>query len=138
MARELHPTRAPARSNPEAKLHASIIDYLRLVAPTCLCFHPANGGNRTASEGAMFQRLGVVAGIPDICILSPGGKVAFIEVKAASGALSKAQDAILSRFMTMGIPYAAARSVDDVKTALEYWRIPTREARAEGQVPRAT
>ena len=112
----------------EDNLQRAIVDYIRTVAPTCFVFAIPNGQMRSAAAGQMLKLTGMVAGVPDLCVIEPGGTARFIEVKTDSGQLRKEQRAILDRFMTMGVPYAVVRSINDVKTALEYWRISTREA----------
>lgn len=112
----------------EDQLQRAIVDFIRTVAPTCFLFSIPNGGERTAAGGQMLKLTGMVAGVPDLCLIEPGGTARFLEVKTDSGALNKAQNAVLDRFMMMGVQYAVVRSIGDVRTALEYWRISTREA----------
>lgn len=112
---------------PELKIHIAIFNWIKAVAPQCIPFHAANGGWRTASEGAQFQALGVLPGIPDIGVIASGGCVYWIEVKSDEGTLSKAQRAVHERFMLMSVPYAVCRSIDDARTAFSHWKIETRE-----------
>lgn len=112
----------------EDNLQRAIVDFIRAVAPTCFLFSIPNGGERTASYGQLLKLTGMVAGVPDLCLIAPGGTARFLEVKADNGALSKEQKAIIDRLISMQVSYAVVRSIDDVRVALEYWRIPTREA----------
>jgi hypothetical protein len=77
--------------NAEAIVQAAIVEYIRTVAPGPLVFHIANGGYRTKAEAARFKSIGVQAGLPDLCLIGPGGRVYFIECKSPSGRLSAAQ-----------------------------------------------
>jgi hypothetical protein len=115
---------------PEARLQKSIVDFVRYVAPDVLIFAVPNGGYRRPAEAGILNATGVVAGIPDLCVILPCGLVRFLEVKADGGSLSRNQRAILDRLMSMQVPYAVVRSIEDVRTAFQHWRIPTRETGA--------
>ena len=49
-------------------------------------FHPPNGGNRNAKEGAKFKSMGVKAGVSDLIFLEPNQRYAglVIELKVRS------------------------------------------------------
>jgi VRR-NUC domain len=113
--------------NREAREQAAIVDWIRTVAPDLLVFHPANGGWRSKAEAARFKWLGVVAGVPDLVLVGRDGVVRFIEVKADGGSLSRAQRDMRDRLTAMRVPYAVARSIDDVRVAFRAWGIETRE-----------
>jgi hypothetical protein len=114
--------------NREAREQAGIVEWVRTVAPNLIVFHPANGGWRSKAEAARFRWLGVLAGIPDLCIVGRDGAVWFIEVKAEGGSLSEAQREMRDRLVAMRIPYIVARSIDDVRRAFSIWGLSTREA----------
>ena len=116
--------------NDESVIQASIVAYVRAVAPECLIAAVPNGGLRTPAEAAKFKWTGVVAGIPDLFVMMPGGRVGFLEVKTAGGALSKAQLAICARMTELAVPFAVVRGVDETRAALQSWGCPMREARA--------
>lgn len=113
--------------NAEAKIQAAIVAYVRAVAPDVLCFAVPNGGLRTKSEAALLKWTGVLAGIPDLILVLPGGGMAAWEVKTPSGVLSKDQQAVWLRLMAMGTPRAVVRSVDDARRELAALGIETRE-----------
>jgi hypothetical protein len=79
------------RRRPEQDTQRALVSHLRLRAHCDVYwFHPANGGARTAIEGAILKACGVRAGTPDlICIR--GGKTFAIELKALGGRLTEAQ-----------------------------------------------
>lgn len=53
-------------------------------------FHIPNGGNRSLKEGMKFKAMGVVPGVPDMCLLH--NKTAyFFEFKSEQGKLSPEQ-----------------------------------------------
>ena len=117
-------------SRDEECAHVAIVDYLGVVAPDLLVFHPANGGLRSKAEARRLKAMGVLAGIPDLVLVAPGGRVFFVEIKSRRGCLSPAQQAIRMRMIRLGIPCITARSIDDVRLALCQWGLQTREARA--------
>ena len=115
--------------NREARVQAAIVEWIRIVAPDLIVFHPANGGWRSPAEAARFKWLGVLAGIPDLVIIGRDGVARFVEVKSDGGALSEAQREMRDRLAAMRVPYAVARSIDDVRRAFAIWGLSTREAR---------
>ena len=117
-----------ARRSDETPIHIAIVDYLRLVLPGALVIHIPNGGKRGAREAAEFQRMGVVAGVPDIAILLGCGGVLFIEVKAPKGKLSPEQEAFAQFCAGAHFPFGVCRSVDDARAFLSANGILTREA----------
>jgi hypothetical protein len=121
---------APRRDgNAEARLQASVIEWIRLVAPEVLVFAVPNGGLRGKAEAARLKWTGVVAGVPDLAIVIHGGRVRFIEVKTADGSLSAAQRDIRGCLTALGTSPAIVRSIDDARRAFAAWGIATREAR---------
>jgi len=118
-----------ARSS-ERKIHIAIVDYLNAVLPDShLVVHLYNNP-RSAASGALAKRMGMLAGVPDLMIVRPLGRVAFIEVKAEGGRLSPMQIAFKLHCKTWGIDHAVCRSIEDVRDFLAELRIETREALA--------
>ena len=116
-----------SRKRDEARLQEDVLKYLRLVAPQCVVFHVPNGGSRDKIEGKNLKNAGVLAGVPDLAIIAPGGLYHGIELKTPKGETSDAQLALHARFAALGIPFAVCRSTGDVATALAAWKIQTRE-----------
>jgi len=119
----------PRDRNAEARTQASIVEWIRLVAPDLLVFHVPNGGLPSKAEAARIKWIGVLAGILDLVLLGLDGKTWLIEVKAADGSLSAEQGAIRDKCIAMRIPYCVAKSIDDVRQAFGLWEIPTREVK---------
>ena len=94
-----------------------MVEYLRIMENLrkLAFFHPANGGGRSRVEAKIFNGLGVRPGVPDLVLLIPGGRAAFIELKAGAGRLSAAQVAFKMQVETLGFRYAECRSVDEVE-----------------------
>jgi hypothetical protein len=79
------------RARPEQSLQRSIVEHLKWRAKADVWYaHIANGGARTAIEGAIFKALGVRPGAPDLLIVR-AGQALFIECKAPGRKLSPAQ-----------------------------------------------
>jgi hypothetical protein len=115
--------------NAEASIQAAIVDWIRLVAPQVLAFAVPNGGLRSKAEAARLKWTGVLAGVPDLAIIAPGGKAFFLEVKAPRGSTSTPQQELIQRLTSLGAPSAVVRGIDDVRAAFRRWSIETREAR---------
>ncbi len=116
----------------EDAIQADIVVHLRLILPgSHRVFHVPNGGSRDAREAAKLKRMGVLPGIPDIAILRPAQRVAWIEVKAAKGRLSSAQIAFRDWCRAQGHPWALCRSVSDAEAFVHAEGMPvTRYGRA--------
>lgn len=120
------------RDNPEQRLQMAVADYLALALkpPTIWTAFPAGGGGRV--RGAFLKAMGLKAGWPDIVVMAPWDKfdayhrslVVGIELKAAKGRLSNAQEGVRSSFVQAGAHWFLARSVDEVEGFLRGVGIP--------------
>jgi hypothetical protein len=115
------------RRRVEDSIHRSIVHWLRAVLPAAEVLHVPNAP-RSAVAGARLKGLGLRAGAPDLLLMLPGGQGLWIEVKAPKGRLSPAQHAFADRCQALGWPVVVARSIDDVRSALDASQIKTREA----------
>lgn len=112
----------------ERTVHTAILDYLNAVLPDShLTVHLYNNP-RSAAAGAVAKRMGMLAGIPDLMVIRPLGRIAFIEVKKEGGRLSAAQMAFRLYCKQWGAPHAVCRSIDDARDFLAEIGIETREA----------
>lgn len=108
----------------EGPIHRAIIAYLR--AKGIFAYHPAN---EIAVKGPAIGRAiaknkwnGTTPGFPDVLCFYKGRAFVF-EVKAKGGYLTPAQKAVRDQIEAQGIPFAVVRSIDDVKEAMEEWRV---------------
>ena len=115
--------------NSEAIIQASIVVWARTCAPQAVCFAIPNGGLRSKREAAMLKWTGVLAGVPDLCVLH-NRLSHFIEVKTDAGRVSPKQRTFFGRLDEQGVPWIVAKSIDDVRAAFDRWGIETREVAA--------
>ena len=99
----------------EDDLQTSCMQWLQYAHPDVLAFHVPNGGNRSAREGAKFKRMGVLAGVPDILIITPkGGFNGFaVELKVKGGKVSELQNKCLKRFEACNFKILVCWSFDE-------------------------
>jgi hypothetical protein len=83
--------------------------------------HVPNAGKRTVVAGRRLREEGMVAGFPDLIVWAKFPRVGFIEVKAAKGRLSEAQEREIAQLRADGFPVAVVRSVDDALMAVRGW-----------------
>jgi hypothetical protein len=114
--------------NAEAKIQASVVQFVRTVAPSVLIFSVPMGGLRTKAEAALLRWTGALAGVLDLVLVLPGGRAAFWEIKTPVGRLSPAQCEMIARLDDLETPYAIIRSLDDARRELAALGISTREA----------
>ena len=111
----------------EARIQREIIQFVRAVAPHCLIVAVPNGSQRTASGRPANAVAGLTAGVPDLVVVIPGGRVLWVEVKSEKGRVSDAQLAFHLELQARGHDIAIVRSLDDVRNAFKALNIQTRE-----------
>ena len=75
--------------------------------------------------------MGMLAGVPDLAFILPGGRTAFIELKTAHNKvtgvqkqyLRPEQKAFRARATELGALYAVCRSLEEVQGTLKAWGI---------------
>lgn len=108
---------------PEAQIQRAVIEHLRWRGvPNSFAFHPANGGWRTAVEGAILKGMGVVAGVPDIIIIH-AGKVFGLELKTDAGRLTDIQRETIEIMRRAGAIVSVAHGLDEAIAQLEQWQL---------------
>jgi hypothetical protein len=112
----------------EIKTHIAIVHWLRTVAPHCIAHHSPNGEVRDKRTAANLKAMGVYPGWPDLTIITPIGRVVFLEIKRTGEKLSPSQVAFRDECLSRGIPFACVESVDQAREALTMWGVQTREA----------
>ena len=109
----------------ESARQRAIIHWLRLCV-TPFAFHIPNGGLRSKASAGKLKADGVLAGVPDIGVPLPHGKILWVEVKAPGGCLSPAQKAFRDHIMATGGMWALAYDISGVERACRLYEIPTR------------
>lgn len=108
---------------PEQEIQKALADHLRTrAAAGTYWFHPANGGARTAIEGAILKACGVRAGTPDL-ILIRGGKTYGLELKVDKGRVSPSQAQAHEEMRAAGAEVAVATGIDEAIKQLEVWQL---------------
>ena len=98
----------------EHDMQAALIDNLRVRARRDVhWFAIPNAGKRTPRTAARMQQEGLQAGVADLCIMLPGGRVIWVELKTSKGRQSAAQKAFQSVCETLDHPYLMPRSLDE-------------------------
>ena len=110
-------------NRPEDSLHHAVVQLLKLTAAAgVIYYHPANEGTKSAIRGARLKRKGVLAGVADLALILPGGRAAFLELKAPkTGRLNENQKAFREACEATGAPYAVATTLDEAQAVLTSW-----------------
>jgi hypothetical protein len=107
------------RAAPERAIQIAI--KRRLTLSGIVCHHSPNAGKRSVIGGRMLKQEGMITGWPDLTIVGPGGRIAFLEVKSAKGHTTDAQDDCLGMLQRMGHDVAVVRSQDEAVLMLQEW-----------------
>lgn len=113
------------RNESENKIQSECVLWLWNEHPATrgLLYHIPNGGLRSAREGATFKAMGVVPGIPDLCLAIPrnGFAALYIEMKTGTGSLSPDQEKEHRRLQEAGNKVVVCRSLEQFQMAvIEY------------------
>jgi len=72
-------------------------------------------------QGAILKGMGLVAGVADMSLLVPDGKIAFIEFKTSEGRQSPKQIEFQTVCDKLGTPYHIARSLQDFQNIIKIY-----------------
>jgi hypothetical protein len=115
-------------ANPETRLHAAAVRYLRTVCPDCITLHISNGGKRSKETARLMKALGVLPGVFDLLLICPDGRHMWLEAKSSDGRLSQEQQWFRGELILRGVPYVVFKSLDDVLEFIKQHKIPNRIA----------
>jgi hypothetical protein len=107
------------RATPERAIQIAI--KRRLALSGVVCHHSPNAGRRSAITGVRLKQEGMITGWPDLTLVGPDKRIAFLEVKAEKGRTSDAQDDCIAMLRRMGHDVAVVRSQDDAVLMLQQW-----------------
>lgn len=108
-------------NHPERDIQEAIVKLIRIAFPRIYAFSVPNGGYRRVMEAMVLKRMGVQAGVGDLCILWSPGRVGFIEVKSDKGQLTEAQKSFEQLCRELSVPFAVVKSVQEANDALKKW-----------------
>lgn len=99
----------------ESSLQKDVVKYLRLELRYIggLIYAVPNGDKRDKIIGARLKQEGVLAGVADLHILLPGGRIIFVEMKTKTGKQSENQKIFQDTVESLGFEYLIWRSIDD-------------------------
>jgi hypothetical protein len=81
----------------------------------------ANAGHRSLRMGARMKAEGLQAGAADLCVMLPGGRACWLELKTAVGRQSIAQKGFEAKCRRLSHPYAVVRTLDEALAVLTSW-----------------
>jgi hypothetical protein len=90
-------------------------------------YHVPNGGKREIREAVMFHQMGVIAGVPDLCILGAmdGYHGLYIEIKRQNGGKLSAAQIRWGKILTeKGYLWKEGKGADEcIKIVRDYFKI---------------
>lgn len=110
--------------NAEAQIQAAIVAWVREICPKVVVYAVPNDGLYTKSEAAKRKWTGVLAGVPDLAIVHPGG-AGFLEIKTPGQKPRPEQVEIMDTLKSVGARCAVVHSLEEAKAALSAWGIYT-------------
>jgi hypothetical protein len=124
---ELQPLATIPIKKPEAREQARLVAALRCkwskidnLERRPVVFHIPNGGSRNAMEASNLKTQGVLAGVPDLCIVMPGGEIIWVEMKAEDGRVSPFQKSLHENFSALGHDPIVAYSAEEALAKLRH------------------
>ncbi len=113
---------------PEQQIHKAVVAHLNLRAvPKTFWWHTPNEGKRGFVNAAALRAMGMIAGVPDLVIISDGELFA-LELKAPGNGLTPSQRLVMERMEYCGAQVAVANSLDQALVTLEYWGVIKRDS----------
>jgi hypothetical protein len=105
----------------ESKLQQEIFNWyqnnycLKFHEPRGMIFSIPNGGTRNKLEAITMKATGLLAGASDLIVITPNGKLIFVELKTDTGKQSDKQIDFENRVKKLGFEYHLIRSIDEFK-----------------------
>lgn len=94
------------KQNSEEFNQIFVVSFLKKLQISGLDFefwHTPNGGSRNKSEAGRLKLMGVLSGVPDLCLMAYN-IFAFIEFKTGKGKISKQQEEFIQKSSRYGWP----------------------------------
>jgi len=98
-----------------------VVQHVRAFYPEVIIAAIPNGGDRSASERVRLHSEGVLAGMPDLCVLEPknGFHGLFVEMKTKAGVVSDKQSSVGLQLNAKGYLCLVSRSAPDAIKIIE-------------------
>ena len=103
----------------ESQLQQMCVRYFRYVYPQYLIYAVPNGGFRNAIEAKRLKAEGVLAGVADLTVLLPQGKILYIEMKVKGNKQTDNQKEFQQKAEALGYKYYVCYSFDELKAIIE-------------------
>lgn len=116
-------TQGVKRQAPERAIQVAIVKALRKHAKNCVWYAVPNGGHRHLYTAQKLKAEGTRRGTPDLCFVLPGGRAAFLELKAEKGRLSDDQKEFCQAVTALQGWWAVAHSFDEAYGVLAGWGV---------------
>ena len=105
----------------EHDLQHGLVEYLDQF-PGIYVFAIPNAGFRTLRMGARMKREGMRAGMADLGVMLPAGRIGWLELKRAKRSRQSIQQkAFQQRCLRLGHPYAIVKSLEEALKVLRLW-----------------
>lgn len=119
----------------EEQLQISCLALLRFACPEALFWHTPNGvflgrGNGKWAYMAKLKMLGMLNGVPDLCILWKGingPEICFVELKVGYNKLTPEQVIITETLKNMGFKVGVAKTLEEFITLIKSFGVPIRK-----------
>jgi hypothetical protein len=86
----------------ESQLQSAFVEWFRVKFKDKLIFANANGGSRNLLEAVNLKRQGVLAGVPDLCIIGFPSVTYWIELKVKGNKPTKNQFEVMRKINSFG------------------------------------
>ena len=103
----------------ESQLQQMCVRYFRYVYPQYVIYATPNGGSRNPIEAERLKAEGVLAGVADLTILLPQGRIIYIEMKVKGNRQTDNQKDFQQKAEALGYKYYVCYSFDEFKAIIE-------------------
>lgn len=108
----------------EISIHIATVHELRKgILDGWYFWHTPNGEWLRTDPRALskLMAMGMLPGVPDLIVVSPKGRLHFLEFKSEDGTLSDAQEAFQLWAIRAALPHSVVRSVDEATRVFRHW-----------------
>ena len=99
----------------ESTLQTQCVKWFRLQYPNLIIYATPNGGSRNSIEAKRLKAEGVLAGVADLTVLLPHGKILYIEMKVKGNKQTPNQKTFQQKAEALGHTYYVCYSFEEFK-----------------------